>query len=160
MPKHVSNIIEMTGEESVIAAIPAYDFNTEANVVIATRNGMIKRSKLKEFKLQRYSKATSCMNLKDDDEVITAFVEKDKYIREGVHKGMQGWICSEQRVPGRWLVNFPQCGDKDDIAEISIKEEDLRIVEILDAQMNEQIKAKFEKSENSAKMFSDTPDDI
>ena len=63
MPKHVSNIIEMSAEESVIAAIPAYDFNTEANVVIATRNGMIKRSKLKEFKLQRYSKATSCMNL-------------------------------------------------------------------------------------------------
>ena len=80
MPKHVSNIIEMSAEESVIAAIPAYDFNTEANVVIATRNGMIKRSKLKEFKLQRYSKATSCMNLKDDDEVITAFVENDKYI--------------------------------------------------------------------------------
>ncbi len=80
MPKHVSNIIEISPEESVITAIPAYDFNTEKNVVIATKNGMIKRSKLKEFKLQRYSKATSCMNLKDDDKVITAFVEEDKYV--------------------------------------------------------------------------------
>ena len=41
---------------------------------------LIKRSKLKEFKLQRYSKPTSCMKLKDGDEVIAAFVEKDKYL--------------------------------------------------------------------------------
>ena len=80
MPKHASNIIEISPEESIIAAIPAYDFNTEENVVIATKEGMIKRSKLKEFKLQRYSKATSCMKLKDGDEVIAAFVEKDKYL--------------------------------------------------------------------------------
>ena len=75
MPKHVSNIIEISPEESVVTAIPAYDFQTEKNVVIVTKNGMVKRSKLKEFKLQRYSKATSCMNLKDDDQVISAFVE-------------------------------------------------------------------------------------
>ncbi len=80
MPKHVSNIIEISPEESVISAIPAYDFNTEDNVIIATKEGMIKRSKLKEFKLQRYSKPTSCMKLKDGDEVIEAFVEKDKYV--------------------------------------------------------------------------------
>ena len=46
---------------------------------------------------------------------------------------------------GYWLVNFPQCGEKDDIAEISIKEEDLEVVRILDARVNEQIKAQFEK---------------
>ena len=80
MPKHVSNIIEISPEESIVSAIPAYDFNTEENVVIATKEGMIKRSKLKEFKLQRYSKPTSCMKLKDGDEVIAAFVEKDKYL--------------------------------------------------------------------------------
>ena len=80
MPKHVSNIIEISPEESIVSAIPAYDFNTEENIVIATKEGMIKRSKLKEFKLQRYSKPTSCMKLKDGDEVIAAFVEKDKYL--------------------------------------------------------------------------------
>ena len=80
MPKHVSNIIEISPEESIVSAIPAYDFNTEENVVIATKEGMIKRSKLKEFKLQRYSKPTSCMKLKDGDEVIAAFVEKEKYL--------------------------------------------------------------------------------
>ena len=78
MPKHVSNIIEISPEESVVTAIPAYDFQTEKNIVIVTKNGMVKRSKLREFKLQRYSKATSCMNLKDDDQVIDAFVEDKK----------------------------------------------------------------------------------
>ena len=78
MPKHVSNIIEISPEESVVTAIPAYDFQTEKNVVIVSKNGMVKRSKLKEFKLQRYSKPTSCMNLKDDDQVIAAFIEDKK----------------------------------------------------------------------------------
>lgn len=76
MPKHVSNLIEMTSGESVVAAIPAYNFETEKNVVIATYDGMIKRSKLKEFKLLRYSKETSCMKLKDNDYVIAAFTEE------------------------------------------------------------------------------------
>ena len=75
MPKHVSNLIEMTSGESVVAAIPAYNFETEKNIVIATHDGMIKRSKLKDFKLLRYSKETSCMKLKDNDYVIAAFTE-------------------------------------------------------------------------------------
>lgn len=75
MPKHVSNLIEMTSGESIVAAIPAYNFETEKNIVIATHDGMIKRSKLKDFKLLRYSKETSCMKLKDNDYVIAAFIE-------------------------------------------------------------------------------------
>jgi topoisomerase-4 subunit A len=76
MPKHVSNIIELPPEESVIASLPAYDFSADKNVIITTKDGMIKRSKLKEFKLQRYNKASSCMKLKDNDKVISAIVEE------------------------------------------------------------------------------------
>ena len=47
------------------------------------------------------------MQMMDCVEVI---VEKESYAREGVHKGMQGWICYEQEVDGYWLVNFPQYG--------------------------------------------------
>ena len=63
-------------------------------------------------------------------------------------------------VKGYWLVNFPQCGEKDDIAEISIKEEDLEVVRILDACVNEQIKAQFEKEANQTKSFAEMPDDL
>lgn len=91
---------------------------------------------------------------------VQVIVEKEKYAKDGVHKGMFGWICYPKCMEGYWLVNFPQCGEKEDIAEISIKEEDLRIVEILDAQMNEQIKAMFDNPGGAAKAFTDTPDDI
>lgn len=80
------------------------------------------------------------MKMMDCVEVI---VEKEKYVKDGVHKGMQGWICLEQRTPNYWLVNFPQCGEKEDIAEISIKEEDLKVIPVMHAIVNEQIKAKF-----------------
>ena len=76
MPKHVSNVIELPPEEKVINAIPAYDFKSDKNLIITTKDGMIKRSKLKEFKLQRYNKATSCMKLKDNDEVISVIPEE------------------------------------------------------------------------------------
>ena len=76
MPKHVSNVIEVPGEEQIIGAIPAYDFSSDKNVIITTKDGMIKRSKLKEFKLQRYNKATSCMKLKDGDQVISVLLEE------------------------------------------------------------------------------------
>ncbi len=75
MPKHVSNIIELPPEESVIASIPAYDFSSDKNIIITTKDGIIKRTKLKEFKLQRYNKASSCMKLKDNDKVISVLIE-------------------------------------------------------------------------------------
>ena len=80
------------------------------------------------------------MKMMDCVEVI---VEKEAYAKDGVHKGMQGWICLEQRTNDYWLVNFPQCGEKNDIAEISIKEEDLKEIPVMHAIVNEQIKARF-----------------
>ncbi len=71
-------------------------------------------------------------------------VEKKEYAEDGVHIGMQGWICLEQQTDGYWLVNFPQNGEKNDIAEISIKENDLKLIPKMDAGVNERIKAKFD----------------
>ena len=31
---------------------------------------------------------------------VEVIVEKEKYAKEGVHKGMQGWICYDKRVRG------------------------------------------------------------
>ena len=78
---------------------------------------------------------------------VELIVEKEKYAKEGVHKGMQGWICYDKKVNGYWLVNFPQYGEKNDIAEISVKEENLKIIPVMHAIINEQIKAQFEALE-------------
>jgi hypothetical protein len=76
-------------------------------------------------------------------DAVRITVEKNEYAKDGVHKGMYGWICLEQRVQNYWLVNFPQCGEKDDIATISIHEDDMEVVPIMHAIRNEQIKEKF-----------------
>ena len=74
---------------------------------------------------------------------VEVIVEKEKYVKEGVHKGMQGVIWLEECIDGEWDVCFPQCGEKKDIAEISIKEEDLKIIPVMHAIINERIKAEF-----------------
>lgn len=81
------------------------------------------------------------MKMMDCVEVIA---EKNEYAMDGVHKGMQGWICMEQYRTGYWLVNFPQLGENPDIATLGIKEEDLITVPIMHAKVNEEIKARFE----------------
>lgn len=70
-------------------------------------------------------------------------VEKAEYSKDGVHKGMQGWICLDDNRNGTWLVNFPQYGEKEDIAELAIKEEDLMLIPNMDARVNEHIKNHF-----------------
>ena len=91
---------------------------------------------------------------------VQVIVEKKKYAQDGVHKGMFGWICHPKCVEGYWLVNFPQCGDKEDIAEISIKEDDLKLVKILDAKANERIKEQFKNNEDVTKEFTEKTDDL
>ena len=81
------------------------------------------------------------MEMMDSVEII---VEKEEYAREGVHKGMQGWICFEQTREGYWHVDFPQCGEKEDIADLSIREDDLKLIPRMDARVNERIKAEHD----------------
>ena len=67
---------------------------------------------------------------------VEVVVEKGKYTREGVHKGMQGWICDPRCVGGYWLVNFPGYGVCEDIGTIAVKEADLQVIQTMDATVN------------------------
>ena len=91
---------------------------------------------------------------------VEVTVEKERYAKHGVHKGMQGWICMEDFVNGTWLVNFPQCGENKDIATISVKEEDLKVIPVMYAAVNEEIKARFEEAEKNTQACSDKPEDM
>lgn len=97
------------------------------------------------------------MTYMDNVEVI---VEKETYTQAGVHKGMQGWITEPENINGYWLVNFPQCGEKNDIATIPVREEDMEVVEILDARVNELIKVQFGKEADQTKAFPQKPDNL
>ena len=75
---------------------------------------------------------------------IELIAEKEGYAKDGVHKGMQGWICYDKCVHGYWLVNFPQYGDKPDIGTVGIHEDDMIVIDEMNARVNERIKAEHE----------------
>lgn len=74
--KHISNLIKLEEKEEIISVVPVVDFEKKIDIAIVTKNGMIKRSILKEFQVSRYSKPVSCMKLKDNDQVVSVFETK------------------------------------------------------------------------------------
>jgi len=93
--KHISNIIKLEEAEEIISAIPVCNFDDNLDITIATKNGMIKRTVLKEFQVNRYTKTISCMKLKDNDQVIDAFIniENDIFIATNGNYGL--WFDKE-----------------------------------------------------------------
>ncbi len=69
--KHISNIIKISSDESIIKSIPVYDFNKKVYITLFSKHGLVKRTKLDEFKVSRYSKPMSCMKLKDGDKIVS-----------------------------------------------------------------------------------------
>ena len=69
--KHISNVIPLSDNEKVIKSIPVYNFEENRYITSFSKNGMIKRTLLSDFKVQRYSKPIKMMNLKDDDELVS-----------------------------------------------------------------------------------------
>lgn len=78
--KHISNIIKVSSDENIIAAIPVTKFSNNRYVTMASKAGMIKRTPLDEFKVQRYTKPITCMKLKDDDKMISAILDDGNYV--------------------------------------------------------------------------------
>jgi topoisomerase IV subunit A len=95
--QHVANIIPIERNEDIIHAIPVKDFEIDAYLVFITKNGMVKKTELKQYKAQRYSKPLVAVNLKDDDQVI------DVHLTDGAkelflisHFGYALWFHEEE----------------------------------------------------------------
>ena len=89
--KHMSNVINVDPGEYVINAMPVYDWESNIYITSFSKNGMIKRTKLKEFKVLRYSKSISMMNLKGDDKVIDVTYSTDTNVLVVTKKGYGLW---------------------------------------------------------------------
>ncbi|MFB5197443.1 DNA topoisomerase IV subunit A [Neobacillus sp. KR4-4] len=95
--QHVANIIPIDRDEEIIQAIPVKDFEADLFLVFITKNGMAKKTELKQYKAQRYSKPLVGINLKDDDQVI------DVHLTDGTnelflitHLGYALWFHEEE----------------------------------------------------------------
>ena len=94
--KHVSNLVPLQEDEEIVTAIPVSDFNDKKNIILATSQGMIKSTSLADFKLTRYSKATSCMKLKGNDKLIDAFYDTKDEIFIETSKGYGLWFSKDE----------------------------------------------------------------
>lgn len=75
--KHVNNIIGgIESDEKVISAIVLNNENDE--VTLFTKNGLVKRTLLKDFIVSRYSKAMTAFKLKANDELVSVERSNDK----------------------------------------------------------------------------------
>jgi topoisomerase IV subunit A len=68
--QHIANLIPIDRDEEIIRAIPIKDFEADSYLLFVTKNGMVKKTELKHYKAQRYSRPLVAINLKDDDSVI------------------------------------------------------------------------------------------
>ena len=113
--KHISNIIPLKENENIVGCMPVYDFDKDLYVTTFTRLGMIKRTKLSDFKSLRYTKPINCMKLKDEDEVIDAFITKYNNIFVSTNKSYGLWYdVSEIPVVGRRTSGVKSINLKDD----------------------------------------------
>jgi len=99
--KHVSNIVTMSSDEKIIGAMPVYDFEEDRYITIFTKNGMVKRTRLIDFKVGRYTKEIGMIKLQEDDLVVDVTYSTDNDIFVATKNGYGLWYdVSEVSVVG------------------------------------------------------------
>ncbi|OHX56595.1 DNA topoisomerase IV subunit A [Planococcus salinarum] len=84
--QHLSSIIQLEADESILAVYPFENFDADASILTVSKLGQVKRSALQDYKVQRYSRAIKTMNLKKDDSMIFAgLVTKENELFIGTH---------------------------------------------------------------------------
>ncbi|MDY0294756.1 MAG: DNA topoisomerase IV subunit A [Acholeplasmataceae bacterium] len=68
---YINNIVPIEKNETIIKVLPITSFKDDQNILIATKEGMMKQAKLADFEVTRYTKTIRCMKLSDNDEVIS-----------------------------------------------------------------------------------------
>jgi topoisomerase IV subunit A len=98
--QHIANIVPLDRDEQIIKAIPVKDFEQEIFLLFVTKNGMVKKTELKQYQAQRYSKTLTAMNLKGDDETIEVHLTDGKNSLFLVtHLGYALWFSEEEISP-------------------------------------------------------------
>ncbi len=67
---NVSTLANIAATEKIIYGVPVTDFDEEKYVLFTTKNGLIKRTLIKDFKATRYSNALMATKIREDDEIV------------------------------------------------------------------------------------------
>ncbi len=85
--KHISNIIKINEGENIVSVIPVTNFDNKNYLTFFSRDGMIKRCLLNDFKVTRYNKPMTCMKLKEEDRLINVTNKNGNDILITTHLG-------------------------------------------------------------------------
>ena len=97
MGQHVANIISIDKDEFILKAIPVSSFDEAKFLLFVTRNGMVKKTELSQYKAQRYSKPLMAVNLKGDDQLVNVYMtdgNQDLFL--ATRNGYGLWFAEEE----------------------------------------------------------------
>ncbi len=127
--KHISYLVKVSSNEKIIGSILVKDFNLPLYVMLATKNGQIKRTLLKDFEVSRYSKPLKCMGLKNDDKVIGVKLTDNNQGIILTTKAGYGAMYSEQEIS---ITGVKASGVK----AINLRNDELVSLNIFDPMIN------------------------
>lgn len=78
--KHVSNLVTTHPDDAVVASYIVNDEESTEELVMFTKSGMTKRTKISDFIVSRYTKLYTAMKLKDNDEIVNIKHAKENTI--------------------------------------------------------------------------------
>ncbi|MEL0537645.1 DNA topoisomerase IV subunit A [Staphylococcus debuckii] len=120
--QHVSQLVPIENDEYVIDVFTEPDFKQKVDYIMATQNGMIKKSELELFKTSRFNKPLIAMKLKDNDKMINVMrIEQDQLITIVTHTGMSLTYSTDElsstglRAAGVKSINLKD----DDVVEMT-----------------------------------------
>jgi topoisomerase-4 subunit A len=100
MGNHLSNMTTLEPEERVVQCIPVRDFNQDAYLLFYTKNGMLKKTELKQYQATRYSRSLIALNLRTEDELLGVYQtdgKRDLFIATRVGFGL--WLSEAEISP-------------------------------------------------------------
>ncbi|MCI2956830.1 DNA gyrase subunit A [Agromyces atrinae] len=74
--QHVANLLEMAPDEEIAEILDIRDYAVAQYLVLATRDGLVKKTELSAYDTNR-SRGIIAINLRDDDELVSAMLADD-----------------------------------------------------------------------------------
>lgn len=89
---NISTLVSIEINEKVIFTVPISDFEQERYLLFTTKNGLIKRTLLKDMIATRYSRALRATKIRDDDELVSVDISSLHERQEVVVITKEGYI--------------------------------------------------------------------
>ncbi|MGG1575617.1 DNA topoisomerase IV subunit A [Fictibacillus sp. NRS-1165] len=95
--QHLASLVGLDRDEELIKVIPVKEFQENQFLLFFTKQGMVKKTELMQYKAQRYNKMLMALKLKGDDEVVDVHLTNgggDVFI--ATHYGYGLWFSEEE----------------------------------------------------------------